>query len=315
MSRDKIVLFIVSLFLGLLLWLQVDTQREPGKQRELSVRVEARNVPNETMITRGPKTVKVIAEGTSDQLDKVSADQITAFVDFEKGKAGVAKYQVQLTAPKLAVPIRLQRGIEQFELSRVIRRVYKVTVEPRGVSPGDLRFEGASSDPETIEVTGPEQAIASVNFVRAMLDLSKIRPGETYPAKVEILDSAGRPVLLATSNPEDVTIRPAIAAAPASNRLLITPTWRGQPDFGFEVKSYEIKPSQVEATGPPAVLARIQRIETEPIDLTGVRVTKTVEVRLKKPGGLSFKSSDRVRVTLVIGASAASPSLPESTPP
>lgn len=318
MSRDKVILGAVSLIMALLLWLQVDTQRAPAKQRELAVRVETRNVPADMIVTRGPRTVKVIAEGTTEQLDRITAEQIAAFVDFQNAGSGLQRYLVQLSTPRINVPLRLQRAYEQFELSRMESRAFKLSVEPRGIVAGDLRYEGASADPETVSISAPEQALAKVNFVRAMLDLSKIRPGETMTAKVEVLDKDGRPIPFASSDPEEVTLRPAVAAAPATNRFLITPQWQGQPAFGYEVTAFTVRPNQVEAAGSPAVLARVQRIETEPIDLSGLRETTTFTVKLKRVDGIRLTGETSVRVTVVVGATASSapPSpLPEGPGP
>jgi len=88
-------------------------------------------------------------------------------------------------------------------------------------------------------------------------------------------------------------------AAPATVNVLVTPRWVGTPAFGYEVDSVIVEPNQVTLTGESRVLAAIQKVWTEPIDLTGLKTSKTVTVPLQVPSGT--KSSDpsvRVEVRL-----------------
>jgi YbbR domain-containing protein len=132
---------------------------------------------------------------------------------------------------------------------------------------------------------------------------------------VQVLDADGKPVSGVTSEPDVVTIRPVTAPAPADRGLLVVATWKGQPAFGFRVKDYEILPKQVQLKGSPDVVSRYSTIETEPIDLTGIKNTTIVNAHLKRlPQKAGTVLSDSVKVRIVIEAAPTEeiPSVPPS---
>lgn len=301
MSRtDSILLGFLSLIVAVLLWLQVETQTEPSKQREISIPLEMRNLPSELVATRYPSNVTIIAEGPPDALDKLNTKQISAFVDLSRAKKGIHPYGVQINAPtRMPTTLALRNPKEMIDISGVVKEDLPVTIDERGRPPQGLEYDGASAQPNMVTIYAPESLMSSVEKVRAMIDLSKLQPGTPIETVIEILGKNNQPVPFARAEPSIVRIFPAIASAPAVNRVLVTPMWKGQPAFGFQVASYSIRPSMLQITGRPAVIGKIAKIDTEPIDIEGLRQTHTISAKLKLPSGVKASISS-VTVTLQI---------------
>lgn len=300
MNREALLLGILSLIVAVLLWLQVETQTEPSKQREIPISLELRNLAPDLIATRYPTTVTVIAEGSAEQLDQINAKQLTAFIDLARAKAGIHPYPVQINAPtRMPTSLSLRNPRETVDISAVTRKSWPVTIDERGRPPQDLQYDGAQSQPSTITVVGPESAVSEVEKVRAMIDLSKLKPGDPIEAIVEILGKNNQPVPWARSDPRTIMVFPAIASAPAVNRVLVTPIWKGQPAFGFQVSGYEIRPSQVQLTGRPGVVSKIAKVDTNPIDIEGLRQNSTLRAKLKIPFGIKANVTEvRIDVKL-----------------
>jgi YbbR domain-containing protein len=63
---------------------------------------------------------------------------------------------------------------------------------------------------------------------------------------------------------------------------------------------YVINPSVVTASGASASLAGLQRLETDPIDLTGMKADTTFTVSVRRPAGIRLVSPSSVRVRVNI---------------
>jgi len=255
------------------------------------------------VVTKAPATVPVVAEGSQESLNQIDSESLSATLDLTNAKVGDNRVPVQLRAPTRAnVTFTLRRLVERIEVARVLRTERAIEIETFGVMPPGLMFGGASSDPETIILVGPEKTVPSVLKVRAMLDLSKLRPGMSYPVAVEVLGNSNQPVRLVRAEPSIVTVRPAVLAAPATKRVLVTPTMQGQPAVGYRIAGYEVIPNQVSITGNSAALNRVATIDTEPASLAGLTSDTSISVRLKLPTGIKVQGSRMITLRVRVEA-------------
>jgi YbbR domain-containing protein len=75
--------------------------------------------------------------------------------------------------------------------------------------------------------------------------------------------------------------------------------WVGDPAPGYRLLNINVEPSSVLITAPPDQLDAL-RIETEPVDITGLTMTETLQVALDLPEGVSVEDPQPIIVTLEI---------------
>ena len=79
---------------------------------------------------------------------------------------------------------------------------------------------------------------------------------------------------------------------------------KGAPGEGYIIEKIAITPDKVSVTGPKSEIAKMHEIITEPIDISGLKQSKTVDVRLDvKDLGLDEISHEEVKVNLQMGDS------------
>lgn len=302
MKSANVWLGLLAMILGLVLWLHVQTQAEPSVQREYMVKLIPRELPTNLAVVRGPTQTVVIGEGSIEDLNKVRADDIVAYADLSTAQPGNRPYAVQLVGPtRSPVSLSLKNVTVRFDLAPIMRQDKLVELETVGTLPAGFQFDTASIQPDRVTVAGPASEVKSIVRVRAILNLSKIqKAGDSYLANVEVLGAQNKPLSLVTTDPPEVTILPAVAAAPQSKNLIIAPNWLGEPAFGYEVIRYELRPNQLEVTGESSLLAGLSRLETEPINLENLKSTTTVFARVRLPKGVSSPQANRVRVIIVV---------------
>ena len=300
-SRENLLLMIISAVIAALLWLQVQSRINPTIQREYSIPLEQQNLSGDLIVTHSPQRVIVVAEGSQSDLKAINPDELEAFVDLSRAQVGQKSYPVKLRAlKKFNVEIKLQRTAETLKIERLVRQNRHVKIEARGLPPSDLVYGGAGVRPDTVLLEGPESALAKVTKVRAMLNLSHIKPGESYPAMVEALGRDNRPISLVRSEPSVVLIYPGIAAAPTTKSVLVSPVWIGEPAFGYKVSRYEVRPNQVKITGSIPKLSQTTVLDTQPILIHGLMKSKTFLVPLKIPVGIKVLDNRKIEVKVHI---------------
>ena len=305
--RENFLIGIGSVVIALLLWLQVQPLFDPDKEREFQVPLETEGLPDQFMVTNAPEAVTLVASGTTSDLDRLNAQNVRAYIDLKRVEPGNNTLLVQVSAPisssinLRARTIRITINVEKIEETR-----QQVQFQTSGVPPEEYLFDGASILPEAVVVRGPASLVPRVKMARVLLDFSRIRPSGTYPLPIEILDEDGKPVPWMTAEPATVSVSPAVAPAPAARSVLITPTWIGQPAFGYEVTSYEIRPTQARLRGESQDLSSITTLATEPISLQGAKSDINATVRLRVPDGLTPDVRE-VRVTVTIRPAATPP--------
>ena len=69
---------------------------------------------------------------------------------------------------------------------------------------------------------------------------------------------------------------------------------------GFRVESYTVVPNQIDVTGESQDVSKVTTVDTDPIDLSSLRSSRTVSVRIRLPNGVSALGSETVNVLLVV---------------
>lgn len=304
--REDVLMFTVSVFIAVGLWVQVQPLFEPKKEREFEVPFEITNLSPNLVVSRPPSRVRVVASGTAAQLDRLDTRSISAFADLSRASRGSQNLVVQISAPpSLSVALKPRSTTVELDVDRLGRTETDVEFEPTGLPPGGLIFGGATILPDVVTVVGPESLLPKVARVRVLLDLTAVRPGAPLALNTEVLDSENRPLTDLRTEPPTVTVSPAVAAAPTSKRLLIMPDWKGQPAFGYRVSGYEIRPIQVLVRGESRDLAALSTIDTAPIDITGIDKDREFKVRLDLPSGVRSPGVSEVTVTVRVAGAPA----------
>ena len=217
--------------------------------------------------------------------------------------AHIALTSLDERTPDLIILDVMMPDMDGIELCKVIRQRSQTEKTPvlilsaRGDAESIIRgIEAGAND----YLPKPILHHDLVAKVRAMLDLSVVKRGEPPTVAVEILDEQGRDLSdKVVSDPKRVTVRPVFVASAPRRYLPIVPTWAGALPAGYVfVRNHEVRPQQVQVSGDTAVVGKLFSLETEPINLTDIRGTRRVQVKLKTPRGVRLLGPASVTVTV-----------------
>lgn len=314
LRRVSFPILLMSFALSVMLWTHVKSLTSPtlpkGGLSTFVLDLELRNQPPGTVIVGDvPKTVTYRASGTPEQQAKINASLLKPYVDLsqvpEDGRYLVqldppAEYEVEWSPRSMRILITLEK-----EISRRIN----VDVEAIGsFKLQDYRYDGATSDPATITISGASSLVNRVKRVRAYLNLTTLETNNSQTTKLEPLDDKDSPVANVSMSTDTVTVRAFVAPRPPRRSLLIQPVWNGMPEFGTTITDYDFTPAQVSVEGPADVLANLAVIHTKPINIDGLRESATIAVELDLPTGIRLTKPEAVSIRIIVKGSGPPPS-------
>lgn len=307
---------LVAIVIGFSLWLYVLSQSPLMDRGVFSFKLVPRNVPSDVVVVKMPEVASIEAEGTREEIAKLKrqANRLTATIDLSDALPGVGEFRVQRIDPQ---DVNVKWGRAESVIVSLDKRVSvqrPVEVEAYK-SPDGLEFTGATVQPESVTLEGPEQQINQVKTVRAQIDLggNGFRPGTSFQANVEVLgDTSLLP--LVTVSPVQVLVRPLLSPSTSRKVVLIAPSIKGQPAPGFRITGITATPNVATLRGDTRLLQPIQTVETSEIDLGELRDTRTFTVTLRASGSIRVEPRT-VRVQVRVEPLPSTPSTRVEPPP
>jgi YbbR domain-containing protein len=155
---------MLSLGIAVLLWMAVSG--ETIVERGLRVPLELQQMPSGLELQGElPALVDVRVRGGSDTLSRMAAGDIVAVVDVHTARSGQRLFQ--LTPEQVRVPFGVQvMQISPASVAMVFEKTAtkQVPIVPsvEGTPAAGFVVGKVTSDPQTVDVTGPERAVESV---------------------------------------------------------------------------------------------------------------------------------------------------------
>ena len=159
----------VAVTIAVLLWLTV--AGEPVVERGLEIPLELENVPAELEIASAPPdTVSVRVRGTSRLVSRLDSSEVAAVLDLgdeEPGRRLFDMFSDRVEVPSgieitSVVPATVTLTLERRGVPRMVPVVPDIEGEPaRGLAVGRIQ-----TDPDSVEVIGPETRLAELQEAR-----------------------------------------------------------------------------------------------------------------------------------------------------
>ncbi len=155
---------LVSIALAVLLWLLV--AGDPLVERSLRVPLEVQNIPPDLeLVGDPPSTVEVRLRGAAGTLSRLVTGDVLALLDLRAARPGRRLFH--LTTDRVRVPFgvevtQIQPATIGLTLERTATRTVPVVPQVEGRPLPGFVVAGASADPATVEVVGPESRLRLV---------------------------------------------------------------------------------------------------------------------------------------------------------
>jgi YbbR domain-containing protein len=298
--------FLLSLALAILIWVNAQQTEDPLRSEIITVPVNIINQPeNSILIAPSPDrlAVQLLFEGPATIVTEITASDFTASIDLSDVPFGV----------ETAVPVNIQTGTPNITLrsqpleiaillEQLVTRPIPVMLDIRGdVARGYTQGEPLI-DPPAITVSGPASSAESLDFARVTVFLSNNREDMFDTRQPIFYDQQGRVASVRNLNLSDelvsVTIPVTESAGFAEKSIDVDLV--GQPAPGYRVLDISVTPVSVLVQGRPTALQQLERVQTEPIDITGLTEPFRQQVALALPEGITQDEVEEIIVEIDI---------------
>lgn len=317
-SKINIPLLISSLLVSCFLWAAVYAQSLPVTTRPLEVDLLRDGLDaNQYSALRVPSKLKVWVTGTEEQLNELRETERVGLLDLSRAQPGERLYPVNLQPPLLRDLAHDRVPEVRIMIERLLRRTIKPTPQTTGKLPTEnIRLDMLVIDPPQVSVSGPESRVKEVAEARVPFELAVADPDRraAHVRPVEVVDSRGRRMDDVDVSPAFVSVTPILQPAPEEKTASVLARFRGSVATGFEQTGYKLDSEKVVLMGPSYSLAMVSSVETQPIDVTGLRANREFTVDLKLPAGVTATRPQRVKVRVFVNRVPNRPRPPTEAP-
>lgn len=296
---------LLSLVLAVFIWLTATEAQNPIDGQFLQVNVDFVGRPeNSVLIQPQRQTVQIRVEGPESVLRQISPTDFTASADLSLAPFGEA----------VPVPIRVSSTAEDVEYTLIIPEEVDVLLEKQITReiPLDVDLRGSTArghtqgdpliEPPSINVTGPESSVEQIDIALATVFLNNARETVIGTHRPVFYDAQGR---VASTVGMDLNIERVQVTVPVEQSAgfaekLVTVAWNGEPATGYRLLNVNVEPPSVLVEGQPEVVNALTRLQTEPIDITGLTESFVQQVSLDLPAGITLDQDQEIFVSIGI---------------
>ena len=296
---------VLAAVLAIFIWLTATQDQDPISGQFLQLEVEFVGQPAESILVQPQRSsVQIRVEGPESVLRELSPDEFEAFVDLSQMPFGE-------TTP---APIRVTSSTEDVETTLVIPEEIDVLLEERvsreipveldvrgGVARGHTQGEPLL-EPAFVTVSGPQSKVEELDFALITIFLNNARETNVGRHRPVFYDAQGRvastvDMQVAT---QEVQVTVPVEQSEGFAEKLITVDWIGEPATGHRLLNVSVEPPSVLVQGPPETVNALTRLQTEPIDITGLTESFVQQATLALPAGISLDQDQEIFVSIGI---------------
>ncbi len=296
--------------LAVAVWVMAVTANDPIQERNLPSPVALKIIGQGTSLVVTSSipesvTVKVSAPSSVWTAIQSQAEPATAYIDLSTLEAGIHEVpvQVQISEKPTRIisidPVNVSVTLEERDSKMV-----PVNVNVIGEPSFGFKVESATTDYQTVEVSGPQTLMGTVQSVRASVDITNARENYTSSVALQALDLDGNVVSGLTITPSDVMVNLTVSALGGYRNVVVKVVWTGQLALGYRLTDISVDPPAVTvySTEPSLVENLTGVVETTPLDLNGASTDFTTQLSLLLPAGVSTIDQNQVVVHVSISA-------------
>lgn len=289
---------ICAVLAALLIWGYVMASNNTLTDTLYTVPLEMRNLNSELALMETTNQVQVRVQGNSSDLDKITSSSIAAYLDLTDIKAGNTTLEVKIDLPSGVQLVSVTPNTVEVTLEAVSTAVFPLEVKTIGQPASGYTLMDPVTSPDEVTLSGAKDYINSVGSVIVSADVDDLDSNYSKNLLIQVLDFAGNNITDKFSvNPSTANIVIPVVTDSPEKSLAVNASVIGEPAKGYQVSRVVVEPSTVKAFGDLAQLNSIYYLETEPINLTGLKKSYSQNVNIVVPGGITLSQSS---VTVIV---------------
>lgn len=291
-KKRSIIVKGVCLLLSFILWLYVSNVENPIRTSDLKgvsvelLNQEILNSSNWYLSKNQNFSVDLKLEGKAKDIYSLKKDDFVLKADLNNYALKVGENNIPveiISAPQdvtiknrsvLTVKVNLEEGSEK---TVKVRSNVKTTFK-EGISKKSIKVS-----PESVKISGPESLVKNVDSVVLKGELLDISKDTSRNFNLVAVDSDGNEI---SGVQISESIGKLTVSVGGSKQVKVNVVKQGMLPSNYTLKGINLSVESVNIIGDTDIIKSIHQIDTEPIDLSNITESQTVNVKLNLPEGI-----------------------------
>lgn len=307
---------LTAFALALAVWISAVSSSDPLNERTypnpLPIEIIGQD-PGLVITSSIPPSVTVVLSAPQSIWNQLTTEPglVRAFLDLSGLGAGT--HTVPVSIQIAARPVRKIAQSPQtitVTLERLASQEFPIRVVTRGTPAVGYTADAPTLSQTLVTVSGPESQVSRVAEVQAILDISQATETINRTVNLIAVDVNDNPINGLTLLPDRVTIRQNISQRFGYRNVVVKVVVTGQVASGYRLTNISVFPPAVTVfSADPQIVSDLPGfIETEPLNIEGLKDDLDISLRLNLPEGISVVE-DQTEVLVRVGIAAIESSL------
>ncbi|RLT45112.1 MAG: hypothetical protein DWI57_01525 [Chloroflexi bacterium] len=305
---ETLVTLLMSVALALIVWIFAVDQENPSIRDDFStpipIGVRGLNPGLQTLQDLTQRTVSLNLRAPQRTWQSLTASDFIATIDLTALQPGSHDVAVAVTGVNPDVEI-LEREPRQLrvQIENVITKTVPIQVDIADSAAFGYDWQTAITEPETVEISGPETQVNQVRAVHAEVRLLGTKNQVERNQPLVARDGQNQPVDRVSMSPASVRIVVPVVQRPGRKEVAVLVLVQGQPAPSYRITSIKPEPATVILLGSADALRNVPGyVETAPLSIEGATGEVRERLPLNLPENVSVLEEAGVLVTVGISA-------------
>ena len=280
--KENLLARVVCLLVACGLWVYVMTDQNPIVERNVEVRLQQMNLPNNMMVFNAPNKVMVKVRGTRTKVSDNLENRIIASLNLKSVTEGQQTLPVKVSFASGDVVQVIPSEVSVY-VDTVSEKKVPVITRIVGAVSIDLTIGQSKITPAEVTLRGATHRIDKVNKVVAPIDVTDHSGDFQAESELVAVSDDGYDIPNMKIIPERVMVHATMVSQMLSVDVPVKLVVSGDLPKGVTVTKTEILPDKVRITAPPSLLKELKAINTKPVDVSKLLGSTVVAAELDLP--------------------------------
>jgi YbbR domain-containing protein len=307
---------ITAFVLALAVWISAVSSSDPLIERTypnpLPIEIIGQD-PGLVITSSIPSSVTVVLSAPQSIWNQLNTETgaVRAFLDLSGLEAGSHSVPI-----RVQISVRPVRKIAQspqsitVTLERLASKEFPIRVVTRGSPAVGYTADSPTLSQTAVTISGPESQVNRVAEVQAIIDLSQATESINRTVNLVAVDANENPINGLSLLPDRVTVKQNISQRFGYRNVVVKVVVLGQVASGYRLTNISVFPPAVTVfSADPQIVSDLPGfIETEPLNINGLKDDLDISLSLNLPAGVSVVG-DQTEVLVRVGIAAIESSL------
>ena len=280
--KENLFARIICLLVACGLWVYVMTDQNPIVERNVEVRLQQLNLPNNMMVFNVPDKVMVKIRGTRTKVSDNLENKITASLNLKNVTEGQQSLPVKVSFAAGDV-VQVTPNEVSVYVDTVSEKKVPVITRIVGAVSSDMTIGHSIITPAQVTLRVATHRMNKVNKVVAPIDVTDHQGDFQTESELVAVSDDGYDIPNMKIIPERVMVQATMVSQMLSVDIPVQLVVSGELPKDVTVTKTEILPEKVRITAPPSLLKDLKAINTKPVDVSKLTGSTVVAAELDLP--------------------------------